>query len=387
LCKALEDRIESVEDTIRQCGESLFRLQRAYRCKWAPLNVCERRLELRETRPPQECVHDTCQEALVNERNMLINARAGLAAQTDRMKEVLIGLDGLKTELSEDLQHKRHALRIDRSCLSPRKPTRSKLPSHAQATGDADRLVLPALQDIAHYGTPASPKNSERGTGQEAEENRGEGTQKLVTRAVKQEEDGIRAANESDAVIMQTQRECQKVSTRAQTELARRVEELQQLKRELEAQMRQTDETIAATEMSMAKTKQTFDSHDKPLRALDKQFAARGQRTPREGIRDPVHDEMEQHLDTLKKSVKALNDKMQTSKSILDQLRASRQQMQEDYRQKTQAQKIDDTCIKVTPKKSMELDRMDPRGGRCKAMPRKPRSALPLENGYMEPIL
>merc|ERR1719323_2582618 len=103
---------------------------------------------------------------------------------------------------------------------------------------------------------------------------------------------------------MHTQRECQKASAKAQSELTRRVDELQTMRRHLEAQMQQTDETIAATEMSIAKTKQTMESHDKPLRALDKQFAARARRTNREGIRDPAHDDMEAHLDALKKSVK-----------------------------------------------------------------------------------
>lgn len=360
LCKALEDRIESVEDTVRQAGECLFQLQRAQRCKWGPLNVCERRLELRDGRPIQELIRDHCQEALESERTVLMEARAALADQTDRMKEQLLVLDRILGELREDLQHKRHGLRIDRSCLSPRKPSAGK-----------ERLVLPALQDVAHYGAPPSPKDTEPGTGQQHEEGRHEGTQRLVSRAVRAEEDTIRLTNESDALIMSTRRECSRASNQVQVELAKRSEEMNVMKKQLEAQMVETDETIAQTELSLGKTKQTLESHDRPLRALDKQFAARQKRTSREGIRDPVHDEMEGHLETLKQNVRALTTKFQNSKDILEQLRISKQHLLQDYRNKIQAQKIDDACIKVTPRKSMEMDRMDPRGGRCKEPPKR----------------
>lgn len=380
LCKSLEDRIESIEDTIRQAGECLFQMQRAHRCKWGPLNVCERRLELRAARPPQELVRDHCQEALEAERKMLNEARAGLAYQIAKMRDVLIGLDRVKGELAEDLRHKRHALRIDRSCLSPRKPAAGGAMAVAR-----DRLVLPSLQDVPFYSTPPSPKGAEHGSGPVHEEHRRESTEKLVARAIKVEEDAIRFANECDSVIHQTRRECEKATAHAQAELSRRVDELQKMKRQLEAHMQSTDEAIAATELSMAKTKKTLESHDTPLRALDKQFHWRGARTAPEGIRDHVQDELEGHLDSLKKSVKGLTDKLQASKDILDQLRASKQQMQEDYRAKIQAQKIDDACIKVTPRKSMEMDRKDPRGGRCAKTPRTKRMGhmdQSLQNSY-----
>jgi len=361
LCKGLEDRIESVEDTIRQVGECLFQLQRSHRCKWAPLNVVERRLELRDGRPIQELVRDHCQEALERERTTLVDARSALTDQIQRIKDALLGLDKLNGELREDLQHKRHALRIDRSCLSPKKP--------ASSPNVKDRLVLPVLQDIPYY---SMPKNGDASvTGQQNEEARAEFTQRLVTRALRAEEEAMRLANESDAMMVSTRKDCAKATAQAQAELSRRVDEMSMLKRQLEAQMLETDETIAQMELSLSKTRQTLDSHDRPLRALDKQFSQRGQRTHRESNRDPVHEEMEGHLEHLKKSARALTGKFQATKEILDDLRSSKQQMQEDYRNKVQAGKIDDACIKVTPRKSMTLDRMDPRGGRC----REPSSA------------
>mmetsp|Transcript_73557 Transcript_73557/g.227218 ORF Transcript_73557/g.227218 Transcript_73557/m.227218 type:complete len:495 (-) Transcript_73557:96-1580(-) len=373
MIKALDDRMESIEDTMRQVGECLFQLQRAFRSKWSTLNVCERRLQLRDARPQQELVRDACQEALEHERQTLIESRQELSDQADSMKEMLITLDKMKVELHEDMQHKRHGLRIDRSCLDPKKPV--------SARPGQDRLVLPALHEVVHYGGPPSPKSMEAGTGQQHEEARQVGTKELLAKAVRCEEDAIRLCNESDAAMIHTKRECSRASGQAQTELARRIEETQSFKKKLEAQIRETDETLAQTEMSLAKTKKKIEAHDKPLRALETQFALRTTRTEREDIRDPVHDELEGHLGTVKNNLKTLTDTWQTTRDLIDQLRATRQRLQEDYRCKCAAQKIDDACIKVTPKKAIELDRMDPRGGRCRE-PQTARRKQRVMDGY-----
>merc|ERR1719327_2080785 len=162
LAKALEDRADSIEDSIRQTSDCLFNLQRACRSKWAPLNVCERRLELRDGRPLQELVRDHFQEALEHERQTLIEARQELADQVQGTKEMLSSLETMKQECIEDLQHKRHAMRIDRSCLHPDKP-------HGK---EPDRFFLPALPEVVNYSLPPSPRDTARGTGEAHERNR-----------------------------------------------------------------------------------------------------------------------------------------------------------------------------------------------------------------------
>lgn len=362
LIKALEDRHESVEDTIRQVGECLFQLQRAHRSKWAPLNVCERRLELRDTRPLQELVRDHTQEALEHERQTLIESRQELADQVNSCKESLIALDQLKVHVVEDLSSKRHGLRVDRQCLSPQKTS-------TQST--QERVVLPQLGEVSNYNLPSSPKDSERGStaGAQQEESRQDGrldTKSLLHKAVRMEEDAMKLCNESDAVMLQTKRECQRATTQAQSSIARRADETDDLKRKLEAQMREIDDAVAQTEMSLARTKKKLESHEGPLKSLDKQFEMRGTQSARGGPRDPVQEEMEGHLETMKKSVKMLTAKFQGSKSLLENLKESRMQLTEDYRNKLLSLKIEDACLKVTPRKAMELDRSDPRGGRCK---------------------
>lgn len=355
LIKGLEDRIDSVEDTIRQTGECLFQLRRAHRSKWAPLNVCERRLELRDGRPLQELVRDHFQEALEHERATLIEGRQELSDQIQGTKEMLTSLEGMKRELIEDLQHKRHAMRIDRSCLQPDKPHGKEL----------DRFFLPALPEVTNYTLPPSPKDTEPGSGHQHEGVRQVNTQTLVSRGVRLEENAMRLCNENDAAMLHTKRECSRSNAATCVSMDRRIQETERLRRQLEMQINETDATIAEAQRSLSKIKKKLDSHEAPLRGLNKQFALRDRRTDREHIRDPVTDDMEAHLDAVKTSVRTLTAKWQGTKNILDHLQASRAQMATDHKCKTMALKIDDTCRKVTPKKAMELDKLDPRSGRC----------------------
>lgn len=360
LIKALEDRHESVEDTIRQVGECLFSLQRAHRSKWATLNVCERRLELRDTRPIQELVRDHTQDALEHERQTLIESRQELSEQIASSKDCLLGLDKLKHEVVEDLSHKRYGLRMDRSCLSP--GTKPKAQERS--------TVLPQLSEVSNYALPSSPKDSDRGS--QHEESRQTDTKSLLHKVVRMEEEAMKLCNDSDAVMLHTKRECQRAAMQAQSSLARRADETDRLKRKLEAQMREIDEAIAQTEMSLGKTKKKLDTQEGPLRALDTQMSMRGkQQSNDSNHRDPMFDEMEAHLEKVKNNVKTLTQKVQDTETLLAHLQESRKQLTEDYRNKLFSLKIEDACLKVTPRKAMELDRRDPRGGRCKAVSAK----------------
>eukprot|EP00928_Gymnodinium_smaydae_P032526 TRINITY_DN23535_c0_g1_i1.p1 TRINITY_DN23535_c0_g1~~TRINITY_DN23535_c0_g1_i1.p1 ORF type:complete len:518 (-),score=84.99 TRINITY_DN23535_c0_g1_i1:402-1955(-) len=362
LIKGLDDRIESVEDTIRQLGDCLFTVQRSYRSKWAPLNVCEQRLELREGRPLQELIKDSAQQALEHERQTLMEARQELANAAQKCRDMLLQLDSIKGELLTDISHKRHGLRVDRSCLSARQQKNiGKSPNEAK-----ERMVLPNVSQVAFYDLPPSPKESAPGTGLQHEAGRETDTKALLNRAVKMEEDAMRLCNDCDAIMLHTKRECSRASAASMLSLQNRASEVHELRQKLDTQLGETEQAILATQQSLKSTQKKVAAHEQPLRVLDKQFDLRNARTNREHIRDPVQDELESHLEAVKKSVTVLNEKYNHTKDVLDQLLAAKSAMAEDLRCKAIAARIDDQCIKVTPRKAMELDRRDPRGGRCK---------------------
>jgi len=268
---------------------------------------------------------------------------------------MLSSLEAMKQGCLEDLQHKRHAMRIDRSCLNPDKP-------HGK---EGERFFLPALPEIVNYNLPPSPKDTQRGTGAVHENQRQGGARQLISRAVRLEENAMRLCNENDACMLHCKRECSRANAATTVAMDRGSQGLESLKRQLEGAIQETDATAADAERSLAKTKKKLDAHEAPLRCLNKQFSLRDRRTDREDARDPVSDDMESHLEAIKKSVQVLTAKWQSTKNIMDHLKASKQQMQEDLKCKQIAWKIHDSCRKVTPKKAIELDRMDPLGGRC----------------------
>jgi hypothetical protein len=375
LIGSLEDRVESLDDTIRQCREIVSSLQRAHRSKWAILNVCERRLELRKERPLEELTKDSCQERLEQERTTLIEARQELSGMVDAMKERLLVLDRTRALLLEDLQHKRHGLRIDRSCLpSCRKKTGSSGATSARGGALAE---LPALSDQGHGGTPpaASPQrpvsSPSQGSspGHRLELNRQQETKQLLAHAHKVEEESMRVMNAGDAVMLHTKYECDEATGRIGPELSRRVGETAALKQRLEKQVRDTEDTIVQVENTLQHTKERILLHDRPMRALDERLHARSFRTKREHIRDTVHEEMEEEWKSLKKSAQCQGKKFEATREVLEQLMASKKQLLEDIRLKAASLKIDDACLRVTPQKAIELDRMDPRGGRRRQPP------------------
>jgi len=360
MVRGITDHIDIVDDEMQQLGQCLFVLQRAHRSKWSLLNICERRLELRALRPLQELVSDRTQLALEHERQTLIEARQELADQIEACKEMLTGLEDLKGELMLDMSHKRHGQRIDQACLSSRaqKPI-GKSPEIAK-----ERMVLPRVNAVAHYDLPPSPKSAERGSGDRQEGGRSAAAQALLFKALKMEEDARRLRKVSDVAMLQTKLECTGASKQTAAALAERSSTIAEFRQRLEAQLQETHQAIVATEKSMAETQRQMYAHEQPLRILDSQFVLRAGRTSREGIRDPVTEEMEAHLDSVKQSVQALQEKWEASKEVLQQLNISKACLAEDLRCKVAAQKLEDACLRVTPRKSMELDRADPRGGR-----------------------
>jgi chromosome segregation ATPase len=354
LTKALEDRINAIEDAIRHLGSCLFGMYRAYRSKKSQLNVCEQRLELRDRRPLQESVRDNLQAALENERQVLIEARQELLDHIEETKEMITQLEAMKQELNDDLQNKKHSYRIDRSCLHPDKNCDSK----------ANKIMLPALPEITHYTLPPSPKDTGSNTGHQNEEVRCTATMGLIQRAVRLEEKVMGLIQLNDAAVRHCNAECKNANGAVCGCMDKSNHQTEHLKDQLMEQMKQVDATIAEAERSLARTKKKLDGHNQPLRCLNKQFALRDHRTDREHIRDPVTDNMEKHLEGVKISVKDLTAKWQDTKNILDMLKSSKAQMAEDLKHKNIALKIDDQCRKVTPKKAIEHDALDPCSGR-----------------------
>mmetsp|Transcript_13495 Transcript_13495/g.31753 ORF Transcript_13495/g.31753 Transcript_13495/m.31753 type:complete len:691 (+) Transcript_13495:109-2181(+) len=370
--KAVEDRIDSLDDTMRQVGECMFQLQRAMRSKFGPLSVCERRLELREGRPSQEKQSDGTQQALEREKTALEKARQELSDLVQTTKEMLINLEEVRGELAQALAHKRATLKSDRSCFSPRPPL-CKTPVQEK---DKEKVVLPKV--------PNSPRDSQlqqsqgsQGGGEAQEHPASKADPKtLLSKAAKMQEDALQLMTDADAVILRTQQETASANVETIAAMSIQHRQTNKLRKQLEAQLADVDATILASERLQTKTVKKLRDHEQPMRLLDKQFQdlrhmREEEGETEEGKRDPVRAELEAHLQQIHKSMEEQTAKLEATDKMLEQLREARQKLVEDLRGKNLVLKIEDTCLKVSPRKALELDRLGALGGRCKEHPRK----------------
>lgn len=341
LAKALQDRLYSVENTIRTVGQNLLSLQRARQAKWAPLGVCEKRLELREGRPLQELLTDYLQEALESEHKCLESSRQELADFISATKDMLATLGATKEDLMQDMHNKRLSRRIDRTCYL----------DGGRRTPDSDRLVLPTLAEVHHYGSPPSPKGAEPGTGPANDEKWNTDTRALLARAIRTEEDAIHLCNANDAAMLRTKHAAANADAHSTAMLARRIKEYEDMKRRLDDQVVETEAMMCSAERSLLKTRQRLHTHQDQLHILSKQFALREGRAHPEHIRDGVHEKLEDHLGGIKASAKALSEQVDGTQELLDRLTATRHKLMEDLRCKTIALRIDDACLKTQPTK------------------------------------
>lgn len=337
LAKGLQDRLFSVEDTTRNTGLSLLSLRRARQSYWAPLSVVEKRLELRKGRPLQELLRDDLQDALELEHRFLVSARQELAGAICTTKDYLATLDATKNDLLEDLHHKRQSRRIDRTCFL----------DGGRRTPDADRLVLPTLAEVHHYGLPPSPKGADPGTGPMNDEQRNTNTRVLIGRAIRAEEETIHVCNKNGATILRIKGAAAIAEANTSACLSKRVEEYREMKKRLDNQVVETESMMCSAERSLQKCRQRLHTHQAPLDILSKQLALREGRAHTEHIRDGVHERLEDHLDGIKQSAKVLVDQVDGTQDLLDRLIVTRKKLVEDLRCKMVAMRIDEACVKV----------------------------------------
>ncbi|CAE8637233.1 unnamed protein product [Polarella glacialis] len=324
LIQGLAIRAEGVEATIRQAGECLFELKRAVKEQNSPLSVCDQRLKLRRGRPEQELVRDIGQQALDDQRLTILHYRRLLTEHVESAKERLLVLESIKDRLYEDLQRRRHALRLDRTLrmsqqggqASSSKSVPGKTRSQLDKTGDSlalgQDLRLPPLSARSGKvsGLEATPEDSgaggmlgrtlnlqelssedevpakKRPEGQPRTANtfarrEAEGEEQtksfgMLADAAARQEDARRQIEESMNLVLTSRIDCARATELVQRELSMRVKETAHFKKQLEAQLFETDQALQLTGISFTTVRRELEASEIPLRAaLDMQLMSK----------------------------------------------------------------------------------------------------------------
>lgn len=389
LIKALGKAVDSTESAIREAGECLFESQRVYRQENGPVCVCEERLKLRETAPPQEKEFDLCRQALETQRTILLSERKELSTSMQRLKEMLLSLESMKNELYEDLARRRHDLKLEHSILFGGSKSASNTPrlGLSASSSTADRLLLPSLNP---QGSDENPVNFRpeatlsmaleepqrcwgiREVDEDSEsvssfwpkkfsdgghdEERGQSIT-LLTKAASMQKD----AHSLCSSVLEASKTARARAARAlhevHQELNKRSYQTQKVRTELEEQLIEVNETIRVVKANLVKSQKGYKIQQEKLRLALSGLAAS---TPRRNVKPTEEStaeefllhEKEERLKLLKSQCQEHASSIESLSTLLEQLTASKEQLQEEQRRKIQMQKIDAACLKVASKKS-----------------------------------
>jgi len=365
---ALQDQIRAVESAVRQLWESYGKMQGGHSSKWGPLCVVSRRLEIRDRRPTEEKSNDQFQMDAETERQTLADARQQLMDAMVATKEQMRPLNEVKQEMQEDVLEKRRSYRIDHLCLLDG--------GHRGDLSITDVAGAPKLTEVLSI-EPTSPRNAEPGTGNVNEQLWRSRTQALLAKAARilQETDDRLKLNAE--MLADAERMCKKATARTLKSMNENVATLTAQKKSLESELVDVEKMIYDAGMSLDKTSRRLKQHEAPLQTLRRQFLLRQQRTERENIRDPVHEGLEVKLGATKKTVQMLSTQADSTVSLVDDLKGTKQRLQEAARLKTIALRLDISCTKVTQTNVTALF-MTAQSSRAPSSPSRPGAMSPI---------
>lgn len=342
LTKALQDQVAKVDDASRKLKASEEKVQRAAADKQAYLCVCKRRLELRAQRPEQEMVRDPFQEAIEVEEQALALARQELVEQLQLTKDHRPGLLDVKQEMLDDCLEKRRGGRIDHLCLLDS--------GHRPVLTTGDCVAAPTMAEVMEAGPPLSPGNAGPGTGKFNELQRKDMTKAIILKSQSLMLAAEEQCKRNQAQIEASARECLRANHKTTATMNRSVASKKAQKKQLEEHLEDVDRMIFAGQLSLEKTERKLKQHENPLQVLSRQFSLRQTRVERENIRDPVHEKLLVQLESVKNSANHLSTRVDGTQSVVQELKATRVQLQEALHLKTLALRLDMACAKVALK-------------------------------------
>lgn len=257
LLRHLHTRIEGTESMKRKVTQSVGHLEREQQSLEEPAIICERRLLIREQRPDGD-TEDDFQVALLQERCVLEQGHKMLSAYIDAGTELQEALQAAKSEMIDDVQFKRHALRLeksalqfdpyhgrDRACVLPLVAEgKSNQKSRPQAPREDERWSFGAT----FLSLEKEDEWSEENTSKESVQRSAYHTQELIGRTHELEENATKFVEDSVALLQRVKEKLQAAMDGTTSSMQMSINRLVQQKKELEKGLADSQEDIIRTE-------------------------------------------------------------------------------------------------------------------------------------------
>lgn len=311
-----------IETATQRVEDMISRLTHQRYAGFASLQVAEKRMKLREKRPPAERFRDRLAEALVSEQSKLLSARQELVGLTEEGKKLILDLESKRCHLSKDTGERRlEIMMLEKEAMGTAPPAPAAREANAapaagdalpaDPAGSASLAAASAAKAPAGEGTGASAPSDQAAPAPGAKSKVDskaliDATVKLLERAADLEDKGERA-------IHRIKGETKRANDWTEECLAKRTLDLAEIKKKIEGEIVRVEGGIESAERSLKRS---------------------------EGRLDPK--------DESKKS------KLQKDRAMLEMLGQSRKELQADLRTKFAALEIDNMCRRITPAKAAE---------------------------------
>mmetsp|Transcript_93469 Transcript_93469/g.145955 ORF Transcript_93469/g.145955 Transcript_93469/m.145955 type:complete len:590 (-) Transcript_93469:84-1853(-) len=326
LRQVVENRIKSFgachPDTLRALSDLASQL--------APADEAEERVELRALPLPalkkramaagatKLEVQELCKQ---KEKTESVQTEVEVASDEDDLAEALINLIFSKQavearKLRQVIAERKEVLRLRREAAERREAAFGNVlaQSTQEASSDEVQLETPSLQEpgisaeaeaqLAEADIPPGPPRPLVPSDAEA----------LLKRAPQLQDLSILLYRRSEALIEKERRVCEKAGLKTTSAFQKRSAENNALRKDLENQIAEIDSALAAAELSISRM--------------------------RKRIQHFGETELQPKVDTVGK--------------LVDKLRATREELEADLTRKVVSIRIDDSCRKITPERSMQ---------------------------------
>jgi len=311
--------MQEIEDAQLQMEDSCIKLKHERMQGFAALQVCTRRMELREKRPPAENFQDYLADALNKEKAVLETARADLFNMEGEAKKIIDDLVAMRRYLSSDTGERRLEMAHDISSL---KVHVAPPPPKSKGGGAAAESGAPAEGETGEGGAPAE------GANEAAAPAPAPAAEAAPTEGAAPAGDKL----DSKKLLEETH----KLLGRSRNLRARSFDLISRVKAESRKALGKTEDAMARRTADLSTKKKNLETH-----ALDVEAAI--------AVAERSLDRLQKRLDP-KDTKKA--EKLQADVACLDQLRKCRTTLQDDIRNKFTALEIDNLCRRVTPAKA-----------------------------------
>lgn len=303
-CAVTKAAVNVVDVAILRVSNAVHKLQHERQKKWAGLKVCEWRISLRQRRPPQELFNDHLQDALEAEVKALEGSRTSIADFIAQGKTILEDCEANKARL---IQNVRYMVNYGTAKVPdhphPRKPNTLKGTT-------AKTLDIPDVENTEELPSQADDALQEQSRSSILD-TVPVSQDELLKRATSLQQEVLSFCQKSEAEIQKQRDVCTRANERVLARFQKRWTENEAMKKNLEQQIAEMENAIASAEKSLVRMKKRIDHYGE----VDIQ---------------PKYD---------------------NAAAILQKLRSSKFELEEDFHRKLVSLKIDECCRKITPER------------------------------------